>query len=769
MTDLPTPSDAPADAQIPAYAARLNAPQREAVLTTEGPVLMLAGAGTGKTAALTARLAHLIATRRAWPSEILCVTFTNKAAREMRERVGRHIGDAVEGMPWLGTFHSIGARMLRRHAELVGLESNYTIIDTDDQIRLLKQLIQENDVDEKRWPARQLAGLLDRWKNRGLNPGDLDAVENESYANGRGAQFYKLYQDRLKTLNACDFGDLLLHILNIFRTHHDVLAQYQQRFKYILVDEYQDTNQVQYLWLRLLAQTRKNICVVGDDDQSIYSWRGAEVANILKFEKDFPGASVVKLEQNYRSTPQILAAASGLINANSERLGKTLWTELPPGEKVRIIGVWDAPEEARRVGEEIERLESEGAPLDQIAILVRAQYQTREFEDRFIQIGLNYRIVGGFRFYERAEIRDALAYLRVIAQPADDLAFERIYNQPKRGLGAKTLEAMRRHARQLQMPLAAASLDLCDTDELPARARNNLVALLGQFVHWREQADKVTPSELLRSVLSESGYEDMLQKDRSAESAGRLENLTELARAMEEYETLGDFLEHVSLVMDNERAGDGEKVTIMTMHAAKGLEFDHLFLPGWEEGVFPSQRAIDEGGLASLEEERRLAYVAITRAKRRCTILHAANRRIYGQWTSSIPSRFIEDLPEDYITSETTMTGGASLWRANWSETDDPFAHVSTSRPDRSGKRGPGWQRALSSGYDTTPKRLAEPGRSAASFAAKPRSDIALGARVFHDKFGYGCVTAQEGNKLTIEFEKAGEKRVLDSFVSLAD
>ncbi|NIJ60590.1 ATP-dependent helicase [Qipengyuania flava] len=769
MTDLPAPSAAPQDAQIPAYAARLNAPQREAVLTTEGPVLMLAGAGTGKTAALTARLAHLIATRRAWPSEILCVTFTNKAAREMRERVGRHIGDAVEGMPWLGTFHSIGAKMLRRHAELVGLQSNYTIIDTDDQLRLLKQLIQQNDLDEKRWPARQLAGLIDRWKNGGLNPGDLDAVENESYANGRGAQFYKLYQDRLIALNACDFGDLLLHILNIFRKHHDVLAQYQQRFKYILVDEYQDTNQVQYLWLRLLAQARKNICVVGDDDQSIYSWRGAEVANILKFEKDFPGAAVVKLEQNYRSTPQILAAASGLIGANSERLGKTLWTELPAGEKIRVIGVWDAPEEARRVGEDIERLESEGAPLDQIAILVRAQYQTREFEDRFIQIGLNYRIVGGYRFYERAEIRDALAYLRTIAQPADDLAFERIYNQPKRGLGAKTLEAMRRHARQVQMPLAAASLDLCETDELPARARNNLVGLLGQFVHWREQAEKVTPSELLRMVLAESGYEDMLQKDRSAESAGRLENLTELARAMEEYETLGDFLEHVSLVMDNDRADDGEKVTIMTMHAAKGLEFDHVFLPGWEEGVFPSQRAIDEGGLASLEEERRLAYVAITRAKRRCTILHAANRRIFGQWTSSIPSRFIEDLPEEYISTESTMTGGASLWRANWSESEDPFAHVSSNRPDRSGARGPGWQRALSGGYDTTPKRLAEPGRSAASFAAQPRTDIALGARVFHDKFGYGCVTGQEGNKLTIEFEKAGEKRVLDSFVSLAD
>ncbi|MBX7531746.1 UvrD-helicase domain-containing protein [Qipengyuania sp. 1XM1-15A] len=754
---------------IPPYAAQLNAPQREAVLTTEGPVLMLAGAGTGKTAALTARLAHLIAMRRAWPSEILCVTFTNKAAREMRERVGRHIGDAVEGMPWLGTFHSIGARMLRRHAELVGLQNNYTIIDTDDQLRLLKQLIQENDLDEKRWPARQLAGLIDRWKNRGLNPGDLDAVENEAYANGKGAQFYKLYQDRLKALNACDFGDLLLHMLNIFRQHHDVLAQYQQRFKYILVDEYQDTNQVQYLWLRLLAQTRKNICVVGDDDQSIYSWRGAEVANILKFEKDFPGAAVIKLEQNYRSTPQILAAASGLINANSERLGKTLWTELPAGEKVRIIGVWDGPEEARRVGEAIERLEGEGAPLDEVAILVRAQYQTREFEDRFIQIGLNYRIVGGFRFYERAEIRDALAYLRTIAQPADDLAFERIYNQPKRGLGAKTLEAMRRHARRTQTPLAAASLDLADSDELPARARNTLVGLLGQFVHWREMAEQVTPSELLRTVLTESGYEEMLQKDRSAESAGRLENLTELARAMEEYETLTDFLEHVSLVMDNDRADDGEKVTIMTMHAAKGLEFDHVFLPGWEEGVFPSQRSLDEGGLASLEEERRLAYVAITRAKRRCTIYHAANRRIYGQWTSSIPSRFIEELPDEHIESETTMSGGASLWRANWTETEDPFAHVSSARPDRSTARGPGWQRALSTGYDTKPKRIAESGRSAASFAAKPRTDIAIGARVFHEKFGYGFVMDQEGNKLEIEFEKAGTKRVLDSFVKLAD
>lgn len=763
--DLPAPTPDVPDGPLPPYAARLNAPQREAVLTTEGPVLMLAGAGTGKTAALTARLAHLIATRRAWPSEILCVTFTNKAAREMRERVGQHIGPAVEGMPWLGTFHSVAAKMLRRHAELVGLQSNFTILDTDDQLRVLKQLIVADGLDEKRWPARQLAGLIDGWKNRGLNPADLNAADSEAYANGRGQHFYALYQERLKALNACDFGDLLLHVLNIFRTQRDVLDHYRQRFKYILVDEYQDTNQVQYLWLRLLAQERKNICVVGDDDQSIYSWRGAEVANILRFERDFPGTHVVRLEQNYRSTPHILAAASGLIAANSERLGKTLWTEFTGGDKVKTIGVWDGPEEARRIGEEIERLEREGAPLDQVAILVRAQYQTREIEDRFIQIGLNYRIIGGFRFYERAEIRDLLAYLRVIAQPADDLAFERIHNQPKRGLGAKTLEKMHQHARRTGLPLAAAALQLADSDELPARAAATIAALMRQFLHWREQAETLSPAELLRLVIDQSGYETMLKAERSAESAGRLENLSELARAMEEYATLADFLDHVSLVMDNDARDDGEKVTIMTMHAAKGLEFDHVFLPGWEEGVFPSQRALDEGGLASLEEERRLGYVAITRARRRCTILHAANRRIYGQWTSSIPSRFISELPADHIEQETTMTGGASLWRANWSETEDPFAHVARDRPDRAQARGPGWQRALATGYETRPARVPENHRSAASFAAKARTDIAIGQRVFHDKFGYGTVTDQEGNKLEIAFEHAGTKRVIDSFV----
>jgi DNA helicase-2/ATP-dependent DNA helicase PcrA len=751
------------------YLEGLNAPQREAVLATEGPVLMLAGAGTGKTAALTTRLAYIIRTRRAWPSEVLCVTFTNRAAREMKERVGHMLGPSVEGLPWLGTFHSIAAKLLRRHAELVGLQSNYTIIDTDDQLRVLKQLIHAEGLDEKRWPARLLASCIDRWKNKGLNPPDLGAVDCEAYANGQGQKFYRLYQNRLKALNACDFGDLLLHMLNVLRSHREILEQYQHRFKYILVDEYQDTNQVQYLWLRLLAQDHRNICVVGDDDQSIYSWRGAEITNILRFEQDFPGAKVIKLEQNYRSTPDILAAASGLIDANSQRLGKTLWTTRNGGDKVRVIGVWDGPEEARRVGEEAERLEREGASLSQLAILVRAQFQTREFEDRFIAIGLNYKIVGGFRFYERAEVRDALAYLRVIAQPSDDLAFERIYNSPKRGLGDKTLEKLHRYARARNVPLAMAALEIVDSGELPARARGTLLALMRNFARWREAASTLSPAELVRTVLEESDYTDALQADKNAESAGRLENLAELARALEEYETLGDFLEHVSLVMDNDAADDVEKITIMTIHAAKGLEFDYLFLVGWEEGVFPSQRAMDEGGLAALEEERRLAYVAITRARKQCTILHAANRRIYGQWTSSIPSRFIADLPAAHIAQENSMAGGASLWRAQFSEHTDPFAHVANAQPSRTITRGPGWQRASAQPFDPAPRRIAETTRSAASFAAKPRGDIALGTRVFHEKFGYGVVTAQEGNKLEIEFETAGLKRVVDSFVKLPD
>ncbi len=752
----------PAHSSDPAYLQGLNPPQREAVLTVEGPVLMLAGAGTGKTAALTSRLAHIIATRAAWPSEILAVTFTNKAAREMKERVGRIIGDAVEGMPWLGTFHAIGAKMLRRHAELAGLQSNFTIIDVDDQIRVMKQLIIAADLDEKRFTAKALGGLIDSWKNKGLTPADIDAGESERFANGKGSELYAAYQARLIALNACDFGDLLLHVLTLLRKNRDILEQYQQRFKYILVDEYQDTNAVQYLWLRLLAQSRKNICVVGDDDQSIYSWRGALVENILKFEQDFPGAKVIKLEQNYRSTPHILGAASGLISHNGARLGKELWTEVPAGEKVEVIGVWDGPEEARRVGEMIEDHQRAKGSLDDCAILVRAQFQTRAFEERFISIGLPYKIVGGFRFYERAEIRDALAYLRLVNQPADDLAFERIVNTPKRGLGDKAVAKVQMLARAQGIPLSAAAIDILESDELTPQARRSLGVFVKDLASWRDRASALPHAELARVILDESSYTAMLQAEKSAESAGRLENLNELARAMEEYETLGAFLEHVSLVMDNEAAVDGEKVTIMTIHAAKGLEFERAFLVGWEEGVFPSQRALDEGGLASLEEERRLAYVAITRARRHCTILHAANRQIYGQWTSSIPSRFIAELPEAHISSETTMAGGESLWRANWAQNDDPFAHI-----NRGTGRGPGWQRAATS-YVTQPTRIVEARSSAVSLGNKGRSDVSVGLRVFHTKFGYGLIAEIEGNKLEIEFEQSGRKRVLDSFVTIA-
>ena len=763
LPELPPPS--PSD---PPYLQGLNGPQRQAVLTTEGPVLMLAGAGTGKTAALTARLAHIIATRRAWPSEILAVTFTNRAAREMRERIGRMIGDAVEGMPWLGTFHSICAKMLRRHAELVGLQSNFTILDTDDQLRVLKQIIQTEGLDEKRWPARQLAALIDKWKNRGLTPPDLDAGDREAYADGKGGHFYALYQARLKTLNACDFGDLLLHMLVILKNHRDVLEQYQQRFKYILVDEYQDTNASQYLWLRLLAQARKNICCVGDDDQSIYSWRGAEVANILRFEKDFPGATVIRLEQNYRSTPQILAAASALIAQNSDRLGKTLWTELDAGDKVRVVGVWDGPEEARRVGEELEDLQRRRVSLDRAAILVRAQFQTREFEDRFIAIGMPYRIVGGFRFYERAEIRDALAYLRLVQSPADDLAFERIVNVPKRGLGDKAVARIHQFARIDRTPLFHAASRITETDELTPQARRQLANFVAMMRGWQSKAGELSHPELTQLILDESGYTAMLQADRSAEAAGRLENLSELVRAMEEYDSLEAFLEHVSLVMDRDNDDQTETVTIMTIHAAKGLEFDHVFLAGWEDGVFPSQRAMDEGGTASLEEERRLAYVAITRARQRASIYHAANRRIYGQWMSSIPSRFIGEIPPEHVASENSFGGGQSLWRANWSAQGDPFAHVAERQPARTMTRGPAWQRAVAQSSTVTRAPAPSERAPAASVGAKPRADLAIGMRVFHEKFGYGEIIDIDGNKLEVEFEQAGAKRVLDGFVRAA-
>ncbi len=757
-------------AETPSWLQGLNPPQLEAATVLDGAVLVLAGAGTGKTRALTARLAQILAERKAWPSEILAVTFTNKAAAEMRHRLTALVGPAAEGMPFVGTFHSIAARMLRRHAELVGLRSNFTILDTDDVLRLLKRIIVEAGIDEKRWPARQLSSLIDRWKNRAETPDKVPKGEGFSFADGKGAELYAAYQAQLKLLNACDFGDLLLHIITILETHADVLAEWQRRFRYVLVDEYQDTNAAQYRWLTLLAATSNggqgNICCVGDDDQSIYSWRGAEVANILRFERDFPGARTIRLEQNYRSTPHILAAASHVIAHNKGRLGKTLWTSLNAGEKLQLTAIWDGPEEARVVGERIERLLREGVAPSEIAILVRASFQTREFEDRFISIGLPYRIVGGFRFYERAEVRDALAYLRLVAQPDDGLAFERIVNVPKRGLGDKAQAKVQAHARATGLPLPAAAQAITETEELPPAARRSLAELLAGLRRWRGQMESLDQGALAQLVLEESGYIAMLEADRSAEAAGRLDNLSELVRAMEGFSDLQAFLEHVSLVMENDRTDTDAKVTMMTLHAAKGLEFDDVFLPGWEEGLFPSQRALDEGGAAALEEERRLAYVGITRARRRATILNAANRRVYGQWTSAIPSRFLAELPPEHVEATSTLSGGASLWRAA-TEQHDPFAHLG-----RGSGRGPGWERATTRGglnRATAARTVTLNARALSStVGGDARTDLRVGDRVFHEKFGMGTVKGQDGNKLEIDFDQAGSKMVLDSFVSPA-
>ena len=759
------------------YLDVLNPEQREAVEWTEGPVLVLAGAGTGKTRVLTTRIAHLLATDRAKPWQILAVTFTNKAAREMKHRIGDLIGGVVEGMQWLGTFHSIGAKILRRHAEIAGLKSNFTILDTDDQIRLMKQVITAANVDEKRWPARQLAGLIDHWKNRGLAPADVPDVDGRAFADGRGKALYASYQDRLQVLNAADFGDLILQPLRILRAEPAILADYHSRFRYILVDEYQDTNVAQYLWLRLLAQGSHNVCCVGDDDQSIYGWRGAEVDNILRFEKDFPGAKVIRLERNYRSTPHILAAASHLIAHNEGRLGKTLFTDRDHGSdvpRVVVASSWDSEQEARAVGEEIEQLQHKGVKLNDMAILVRASFQMRSFEDRFVTLGLNYRVIGGPRFYERQEIRDALAYFRATVQPADDLAFERIINTPRRGIGETTLKLLHDRGRARRIPLMEAAAEMAETDEIAGRTRGALRDLLAAFGRWRAQLTTLPHTELAEMILDESGYTEMWQQDRSADAPGRLENLKELVRSMEEFESMAGFLEHISLVMDTDADGATDAVNIMTLHSAKGLEFDVVFLPGWEEGLFPSQRTLDESGRAGLEEERRLAYVGITRAKKRAYIRFASNRRIHGLWQSSIPSRFLDELPEAHVEVIEESAGyggyGATSYGASRFDLRDPFANTYGT---------PGWQRAqknkaASAGTDNGGKRGFEnplssgPRLLEGELVAKSvgtSSDYRVGERIFHQKFGYGRIAGIEGNKLTIDFDKAGQKRVLDSFV----
>ena len=734
----------------------LNTEQANAVTTLNGPLLVLSGAGTGKTRVLTARLAQLVASRTAAPWNILAVTFTNKAAREMKERVTQLVGPMVEQV-MLGTFHALAARMLRQHAELVGLKSDYTILDTDDQNRLLKQLMEAEQIDLKRWPPRVLAAQISAWKDKGLRPEKLSVSDAGDICNGKAIELYKQYQSRLIMLNAADFGDLLLHMLHVFQTYPDVLAHYQSRLTHIMVDEYQDTNVAQYLWLRLLASEHKNLCCVGDDDQSIYGWRGAEVGNILRFESDYPGAKTVRLEENYRSTGHILAAASSLISKNENRLGKTLYTSIDDGEKLLVSGYWDGQDEARHVASKIEGKLKDGFDLNQIAVLVRAGFQTREFEERFLAIGLPYRVVGT-RFYERAEIRDAMAYLRLINQPADDLAFERIINTPKRGLGLATLQIIHRLARAREIPLLAAASALAESDELKPQARRTLIAFCAQIAGWCKQKDTIVPAEFLQVVLDESGYTEMWQKDKAPDAPGRLENLKELVSAIEDFDTLGGFLEHISLVMDNETVSQEGEVTLMTLHAAKGLEFDMVFLPGWEDGIFPSQRTLDESGGAGLEEERRLAYVGLTRARRNVYISFAANRRIHGLWQSSIPSRFVGELPAAHINED--MAQGLSL-----GSVEPVLVGALAERAGQPGY-GPAWTRLATrlKGASATPERDRD-----GWLPQSGKHDLKTGERVFHQKFGMGTIDAVEADKLEILFDKAGLKKVVASFVSRPD
>ncbi|MGH1404741.1 MAG: ATP-dependent helicase [Alphaproteobacteria bacterium] len=723
------------------YLDGLNAPQREAVEALDGAVLVLAGAGTGKTKVLTTRLAHLLNSACAYPSQILAVTFTNKAALEMKERISAMMGGRpVEGW-WLGTFHSLAARMLRRHADLVGLGSNFTILDTDDQVRLLKQIMEAAGIDTKKWVPKACIGVIDRWKDRGLVPSQVSAEDGGDVADGKMPLLYKTYQERLRAVNACDFGDLLLHMITIFKDPNNaaVLDDYHRRFRYIMVDEYQDTNVAQYLWLRLLAQGTGNICCVGDDDQSIYGWRGAEVGNILKFEQDFENAKIIRLEQNYRSTNTILKASGAIIENNGSRLGKTLWSEQGDGDPIKLCGLWDGEAEARWVGEEIEQLQIKGVALKDVAVLVRTGFQTREFEERFIKLGVPYRVIGGPRFYERKEIRDALAYFRVLVQPQDDLAFERIINTPKRGIGATTLNTLHDYARRKGISLNGAIMDLTQTDELRSKTKGTLMKLLDDFERWRSLSDTMNHAELGMMILEESGYMEMWKLDKTPEAPGRIENLKELIGGMQEYDSMLEFLEHVALVLENQNNASGDFVTIMTLHGAKGLEFDQVFLPGWEEGLFPSQRSMDESGMKGLEEERRLAYVGVTRARKNVYISHAASRRMYGSWVNSIPSRFIDEIPKDLL----DVTSQSGMVQAGRSQHWD------------------------SSGF--TPKAKPAPVSPLDKKVQNEDGEVlARGDRVFHDKFGYGKIINIDGHKLDIAFEKSGVKRVMDSFVSKA-
>ena len=716
------------------YLSELNSEQRDAVETVNGPLLVLAGAGTGKTKVLTTRLSNILYEGIAHPSEILTVTFTNKAANEMRIRVESMVGSSIAGW-WLGTFHSLAARILRSNAELVNLKTTFTIIDTDDQLRLIKQILSAENIDEKRWPARSLLSIIQRWKDMGLNPIDVKNRHHggTDFANNQAIKLYQYYQERLITLNAVDFGDLLLHVITIFKTKPDIKKLYQNKFKYILVDEFQDTNASQYYWLKTLAENHKNLCAVGDDDQSIYSWRGADVNNILNFEKDFKNAKIIRLERNYRSTGNILAAASHLIAKNQNRLGKTLWTEGDMGNTINVRTVYDGREEAQSISDEIESYQRNNNSINNVAILVRAGFQTRTFEERFLKIGLPYQVIGGLRFYERAEIRDAIAYLRLVNSPDDQLAFERVINKPKRGLGEMTIRNIEQYSRASKLSLEMAARKLAETDELSSKAASSIRLFGKNLDKWRIDVNNNKLGDLVEIILEESGYVEMLKKDRSIEAPGRLENLKELVNAINEFDSLANFLEHIQLVMDGSNNQNSETAKIMTLHAAKGLEFPLVFLPGWEEGLFPNQRSIDESGESGLEEERRLAYVGITRAKKDVWIFNANSRLTHGQWIDCIPSRFLDELPEKNINKFSSYTNNFN----------------------NNSSIASGWLKA----NNTIKENILN------YESSNNISEFKIMERIFHQKFGYGKVLEIDGDKVTINFEKAGQKKLLLSFI----
>ena len=631
------------------YLKNLNEQQKEAVSYLNGPLLIVAGAGSGKTKVLTSRIAHIIKQKKAFPNQIIAVTFTNKAAKEMQNRVSTILKKEAIGLSWLGTFHSISAKLLRKHAPAVGLQSNYSIIDQDDQVRLVKNICKAENIDIKKISPKYILSIIDNWKNKGWYPEDVILKKKDVLEKGF-LKIYKIYQSKLMDLNACDFGDLILHCVKIFEKNSDIRKLYSKNFKYILVDEYQDTNLIQSKWLNYLAEYNENICCVGDDDQSIYSWRGAEIKNFLKFDKIYENTKIIRLEKNYRSTQNILSVASKLIENNQNRVGKKLYTNSDNGELVSLNCYKNGKDEATGVGDRIEKLKKKYS-LNNISILVRAIFQTREFEERFLKIGLPYRIIGGIKFYERAEIKDCIAYLRIIHQAQDDLSFERIINVPKRSIGDSTVKQINEYAKKNELSLEVASKKLLENNKIKPKTKIGLTSFLNLIEKWRNDFNvkKFGHIKLLQTILDESSYSQMLKNKKDLENENRLENIKELLNAMKEFDNLESFLEHVALATSIDKNWEGQKVNLMTIHASKGLEFDVVFLPGWEEGLFPHQKSIEEKGEKGLEEERRLAYVGITRAKKLVNISFSMNRFYQGDWIDSMASRFIDELPNEYL------------------------------------------------------------------------------------------------------------------------